>query len=127
MEQDSKPPPRPHPRQPAKPRTRPSKKPGPDSESKSAKTKRRRDLQRLLERSTRLPADVRIEHERELASLSHDLQRTRRQEKGYKIARRYKMVRLFGGLLEDIPSPQEFGQNLTDQGRGQREKELLDS
>ena len=55
-----------------------------------------RDLTRLLERSERLPADVRIEKERALAGYRLDLNKAREEKRKKDIIRRYHMVRFFG-------------------------------
>lgn len=70
----------------------------PPNEPVNPKKKRLRDLTRALKRPGNLPANVRADHERELSTLQHDLEQTSTRAKNLKIARRYKMVRLFGTL-----------------------------
>lgn len=55
-----------------------------------------RDLRRQLERVERLPADVRVAHERELATCERELAATEAAIKKDKMLARYKMVRFFG-------------------------------
>jgi hypothetical protein len=56
--------------------------------------KKIRDVQRLLAKEN-LPADVRIEQERKLASLQHEKQVAARQQQEDKMQQKYKMVRFF--------------------------------
>ncbi|ORY87670.1 rRNA-processing protein EFG1, partial [Protomyces lactucae-debilis] len=56
--------------------------------------KKIRDVQRLLAKED-LPADVRIEQERKLASLQHEKQVTARQQQEDKMQQKYKMVKFF--------------------------------
>lgn len=55
-----------------------------------------RSLQRLLEHNENLPADVRISHERELASCKWELQEAERERRKKEMIGRYHMVRFFG-------------------------------
>ena len=55
-----------------------------------------RDLSRLLGRSQRLPADVRIEKERALAGYKADLEKAGEEKRKKDIIGKYHMVRFFG-------------------------------
>ena len=55
-----------------------------------------RDLSRLLAHCDRLPADVRLEKERALASYEADLQEAMEEKKKSEMISRYHMVRFFG-------------------------------
>lgn len=63
--------------------------------------KRIRDLRRVLERKDDLPADVRIGHERELASCQHEVAASQRKIERSRMIKKYHMVRFFGKLQRD--------------------------
>ena len=62
-----------------------------------------RDLARLLERSERLPADVRIEKERALTGYKSELEKLDEEKRRKDIIGKYHMVRFFGKF-----SPQQI-------------------
>lgn len=55
-----------------------------------------RDVKRTLERSKSLPADVRIEKERELAGYKIDLEQAESEKRKQQMIKKYHMVRFFG-------------------------------
>lgn len=71
----------------------------PRSENKPAINpikKRIRDLNRLLEHKDTLPADVRLNYERELASCKYDVEHAERARNRSRMIQKYHMVRFFG-------------------------------
>jgi hypothetical protein len=60
--------------------------------------KRIRDINRLLERSESMPADVRINNERALAAYKQDLSVASHNRLEQKLSKKYHMVRFFGKL-----------------------------
>jgi hypothetical protein len=58
--------------------------------------KRRRDLKRLLEHAEKLPAGLRIEHERELASCKIQIEAAEEDARRSQMIKKYHMVRFFG-------------------------------
>lgn len=82
---------------------RPSKKPrrfeppkAVNASSVNAWKKRIRDVTRRLERSTNLPADVRVEDERALAAYQQELAAAEEEKIRQKMIKKYHMVRFFG-------------------------------
>ena len=58
--------------------------------------KRRRDLQRLLSRSAEtLPADIRVNHERELAACEAEIEAAKNAAERSRMIKKYHMVRFF--------------------------------
>jgi hypothetical protein len=57
-----------------------------------------RDLTRLLNHSTTMPADVRIEKERALAGYQADFEKVKDSKKKKDIIAKYHMVRFFGKI-----------------------------
>lgn len=66
------------------------------SRSVSTLKKRRRDLRRLLEHSGKLPADVRVRYERELAACDADIEAASEHAERSRMIKKYHMVRFFG-------------------------------
>ena len=58
-----------------------------------------RDLRRLLAHSKNLPADVRVEKERALASYEADFEKSNDGKKRNDMISRYHMVRFFGAYM----------------------------
>src|SRR2546430_2299778 len=54
-----------------------------------------RDLERQLSRAERLPADLRVAKERELAALQYELADTEREKNRSEMVKKYHMVRFF--------------------------------
>lgn len=64
--------------------------------SGSAKIKKKiRDIERLLKKNSKLPADKKIEYERALKALKVELQNSQVQNKAKVISKKYHMVRFF--------------------------------
>jgi hypothetical protein len=57
---------------------------------------RRRDLKRLLEHAEKLPAGLRIEHERELAACKIQIDAAEEDARRSQMIKKYHMVRFFG-------------------------------
>lgn len=66
--------------------------------STNAIKKRKRDLRRLLEHAEKLPANIRISHERELASCDTELETAKEMARRSQMIKKYHMVRFFGML-----------------------------
>ncbi len=66
--------------------------------------KKIRDTTRLLNHSTDLPADTRIEYERALAGYKQDLEAVEEGKRKSKLISRYHMVRFFGWCPPPPPS-----------------------
>ena len=64
--------------------------------SLNALKKRKRNLRRLLEHAEKLPADIRINHERELASCTAGIEDAQNQAELSRMIKKYHMVRFFG-------------------------------
>ena len=56
------------------------------------------DVTRLLQHAEHLPADVRVEKERELEGYKHDLEKIEEEKRKQHLIKRYHMVRFFGWL-----------------------------
>ncbi|EMG46564.1 hypothetical protein G210_3196 [Candida maltosa Xu316] len=64
--------------------------------SGSAKIKKKiRDIERLLKKNSKLPADKRVEYDRALKGLKVELQNSQVQNKAKVLAKKYHMVRFF--------------------------------
>lgn len=83
------PPPRPN-------RTADSTKPQPQKYAVNSLKKRIRDLERQLRHVDTLPADVRVERERELQAKKNELGRNQEGRRRAAMIRKYHMVRFFG-------------------------------
>jgi len=66
--------------------------------SLNALKKRKRNLRRLLEHAEKLPADIRINHERELASCTAGIEDAQNQAELSRMIKKYHMVRFFGEI-----------------------------
>lgn len=64
--------------------------------STNAIKKRKRDLRRLLEHAEKLPANIRISHERELATCDDELEAAKELANRSQMIKKYHMVRFFG-------------------------------
>jgi len=60
---------------------------------------RLRDLRRMLAHAKDMPADIRIGHEREVATCEQDLAATVKEAQVSNTIKKYHMVRFFGGHL----------------------------
>lgn len=80
--------------------------------STNAIKKRKRDLRRLLEHAEKLPANIRISHERELASCDTELETAKETARRSQMIKKYHMVRFFG-MLNTSVTIDEWQQRLT--------------